>query len=336
MDAQNKKASLGQFFTKSDVWLKDHILQFILDSKMDIAYDPFAGAGDLLNVASKLGFSTVGLDIDASLGWQINDSLNSIPRCENAIIITNPPYLAKQSATRQKIDYSSYFIKFDYDDIYLIALENMVNSHDFVVAIIPESFLNSAFKHKHLLNSVTVLEENPFDDTENPVCVACFDGKYKGFDKISIYKNDDYLGTLDYFEDCRIVPTNKVNMSFNSKQGWLALRAIDSSKKDNPIKFCFKNELNYDWENKIKESSRHITLIDIDIGDIDKRAFIKEANKILNDLRLKTQDIILTPFKGNTKDGIRRRRLDFKLARGILERAYEKIKGESYEQLRLF
>ena len=336
MDGQNKKTTLGQFFTKSDVWLKDHILQFICDSKCEIAYDPFAGAGDLLKVAATIGLGTVGLDIDSTLGWQINDSLLSIPKCEGAIIITNPPYLAKQSATRQKIDYSLYFDKSDYDDVYLIALDNMLRAHKFVVAIIPESFLNSNFRQKQLLHSVTVLEENPFDDTENPVCVACFDGVIKSLEEVLIYKNNEYIGTLKFFEKCRLVPKNNLKVVFNSKQGWLALRAIDSSKKDNAIKFCFKNELNYDWENKIKMSSRHITLIDVDIEGINKKTFIDVANEILNDLRTKTKDIILTPFKGNTREGVRRRRLDFKLARAILESAFEKLKGDTYEQLRLF
>ena len=31
------------------------------------------------------------------------------------------------------------------------------------------------------------------------------------------------------------------------------------------------------------------------------------------------------PFKGNTKSGIRRRRLDFKLARAIMEEAYYNV-----------
>ena len=72
----NGKKHLGQYFTKRDIWLKENIREFILNSKCSIAYDPFAGSGDLLNVASELGFKeTVGLDIDDSLGWKHNNSL---------------------------------------------------------------------------------------------------------------------------------------------------------------------------------------------------------------------------------------------------------------------
>ena len=60
-----KKVIYGQFFTKEDVWLKEHVREFILSTGTSVAYDPFAGAGDLLNAAEKLGYKQLkGLDID--------------------------------------------------------------------------------------------------------------------------------------------------------------------------------------------------------------------------------------------------------------------------------
>ena len=136
---------LGQFFTKATSWLKPQVQQFILESRCNIAYDPFAGGGDLLLAAKEvLGFKeTIGLDIDESLKWKTNDSLINIPHIENSIIITNPPYIAKQSASRKKIDLSKYFLLTQYDDVYLLALDKMLEAQNKVVAIIPESFLNS-------------------------------------------------------------------------------------------------------------------------------------------------------------------------------------------------
>jgi len=55
----------------------------------------------------------------------------------------------------------------------------MLKSQNNVVAIIPETFINSNFKKKNYLHSITVLEENPFEDTDSPIIIACFDGKYK-------------------------------------------------------------------------------------------------------------------------------------------------------------
>ncbi|MBR5154455.1 MAG: hypothetical protein IKW58_01885 [Alphaproteobacteria bacterium] len=333
-----KKIELGQFFTKKDIWLKPQIKDFIINSNQTTAFDPFAGSGDLLNVAKDLGFtSTIGLDIDTTLQWQINDSLKHIPSYPNAIIITNPPYLAKQSASRKNINLSHYFNKTSYNDIYLIALDEMLKAQKYVVAIIPESFINSNYQQKSLLSSITILEENPFTDTDCPVCVACFDSIPKPLSEVKIYKNTQYINTLQNIERLRLSPSNNINIIFNDKQGWLGLRAIDSTNDKNFIQFSHKNEINYDFANRIKESSRHITLININIPENKKQALINASNELINKLRQDSADILLTPFKGNTKKGTRRRRLDFRLARAILEKSYQSImKDTPNEQFNLF
>lgn len=73
----------------------------------------------------------------------------------------------------------------------------------------------------------------------------------------------------------------------------------------------------------IKESSRLITLIEVNDADeafIDR--LIHSSNMILSDFRMSTKDVLLSPFKGNKKNGERRRRLDYRTARAILEDAY--------------
>lgn len=335
-----KKVILGQFFTRNDIWLRPHIERFILDSCCKVAYDPFAGNGDLLKVAEKLKLGIKGLDIDSTLGWNYNDSLISIPRVENGIIITNPPYISNYSAARKKVfsNIKHYFDSSTYDDIYLIALDRMLEAQEYVVAIIPETFINSSYRYKNRLYSITILEENPFTDTDTPVVVACFDGKIKSLEKVKVYKNDDFVGNLQFINNKRLEPTHIIPMNFNDKNGWLGLRAIDLTDPHNQIYFDYKDNIDYDWDNGIKVSSRLYSLIDIQIEDRYKNDLIKEANNILKELRKNTQDIILSPFKGNMKDGRRRRRLDFKTARAILENAYQSLNvGDNYEkQLGLF
>lgn len=324
-----KKIKLGQFFTIGSEWLKPQIKKFIKDSGSTIAYDPFAGEGHILNASHLYGIEkVVGLDIDESLGWRANDSLKNIPKIKNAIIITNPPYLAKQSASRKKMDLSEYFSQSIYDDLYLISLDRMLDAQKYVVAIIPESFINSSYKRKHLLYSITILEDNPFSDTDAPVCVVCFDGVAKNYNEIKIYKNDSYENDLEALESIRLVPKRNIKILFNDLKGWLGIRAVDGANDKTFIKFDFKENINYDWENKIKISSRHYTLVNIDIEEEKKSEFINECNKILNKIRKESSDTILTPFKGNTKKGIRRRRLDFRLARAIMENAFEIIYSE--------
>ncbi len=323
----SNKTKLGQFFTVNPLWLKDHIKDFIYQSKCNIIYDPFAGTGELLKATNLINdnFKTIGLDIDKQFGWEYNDSLESIPHIENAIIITNPPYLAKQSAARKKIDLSKYFVNTKYDDVYLLALEKMLNAQKYVVAIIPESFINSNFHNKNLLNSITVLEENPFLDTETPVCVVCFDGIVKDFKDIKIYKNNSLISDLSSVYKSRINPTNEIKIKFNDLSGWLGLRAVDSSNDNNKICFALKEDMKYDWEKNIKVSSRHITLINIDIPLDLRKIFIQKLNKKIQEIRNQSADLALTAFKGNTKNGIRRRRIDFKLVRAILEIVYKEF-----------
>ena len=322
-----KKRSLGQFFTSGDCWLRPHIKKFIAESGAGVAYDPFAGDGCLLrkvqgDVAEIR--RTVGLDIDKDLGWKWNDSLENIPHLDDAIIITNPPYISNYSARRKHINESleKYFSKTEYDDVYLLALDKMLAAQEFVVAIIPETFINSPYKQKSRLKSITILEENPFSDTDTPVAVVCFDGREKGFSEIAVYKDSDYICTLKEVEESRLKPSNTVEMRFNDPDGWLAVRCVDTTNPDDMLRFAFKQDINYNWVKGIKTSSRLLTLIDIDVPVGKRVAMIEECNRILREIREKSHDIILSPFKGNMKNGVRRRRLDFMTCRAIVEKAY--------------
>ena len=324
------KKTLGQFFTEESCWLRPQVVEFIKNSCCKIAYDPFAGTGCLFDPVTNSIPSIskcVGLDIDAKLGWPVNDSLVEIPSEDNAIIITNPPYISNYSASRKKIGdtLKKYFDMTDYDDVYLLALDKMLAAQRYVVAIIPETFINSSYRQKELLHSLTILEENPFNDTDTPVVVACFDSIKKSFDRIKIYKDSRYECTLGEVESCRLVPDGLVKFKFNDPDGWLGVRCVDATNPNFRLKFDFKNNIDYDWEKGIKVSSRLFTLISIDVEAEERQMFIDECNTMLEEIRTKSHDIILSPFKGNMKNGSRRRRLDFQTCRAIIEQAYKKV-----------
>ena len=134
----------------------------------------------------------------------------------------------------------------------------------------------------------------------------------------------------------RLVPKKNVDMVFNDKSGWLGVRCVDNTNPKDKLKFDFKENIDYDWENGIKVSSRLLTLINIDIPEELRQNFIDECNNILNSTREQTDDIIFSPFKGNMKNGVRRRRLDFYTCRAIIERAFFKVMGATNEkQLRI-
>lgn len=334
MNMITKKRSLGQFFTKNDFWLKDHILEFVKSTGATIAIDPFAGEGDLLKAARKIGLKkTKGFDIDSNLKWEINDSLLMVPKIDKSITITNPPYLTNYSAKRKGIydNVKKYFDICSYDDIYQLAIEKCL-INDFGVMIIPETFINSKFPKDRLV-SITIIEDQLFNDTENPICAICFDNRSKLFDKINIYKNNKLLGSLEYFEKMRRIPHKNIYMRFNSPQGQIALRAVDTTDPQRPISFMKPEEIDYDISD-IKQSSRLITVIELDAKNDTIDKIIAYSNNSLFDFRKKTYDVLLSPFKGNKRNGERRRRLDYITARAILEDAYEFASSDT--KLKLF
>lgn len=288
---------------------------------MKVAYDPFAGSGDMIRTIRPLMPTAVGLDVDKTFGWQYNDSLVNIPHIDNAVIVTNPPYLAKNSAKGRGLlrHVSKYFSMTKYNDLYLLALERMLDAQDYVVAIVPETFLNSSFPKDRLV-SITILERNPFSDTEIPVCIVCFGPASN--QNAKIYKDNKYVTTLYTLRKHILIPSRKLKMAFNVPNGNVGLRSIDGVNQANRIKFMLPEQLNYDVST-IKITSRMITVIKIPSLPAHKvDAFVAICNKLLEEYRQVTNDLLLSPFKNNTSAGIRRRRLDFKTARSIMERAY--------------
>jgi hypothetical protein len=73
----------------------------------------------------------------------------------------------------------------------------------------------------------------------------------------------------------------------------------------------------------IKVSSRAITRISVDVNIKNLDKYLMIANKLLVEFRINTHDVFFTSFKGIREDGQYRRRLDFRLARGILDLAFE-------------
>jgi hypothetical protein len=58
-----------------------------------------------------------------------------------------------------------------------------------------------------------------------------------------------------------------------------------------------------------------------ELTDKEVSKVISKANSILGQIRIDSGDLVLAPFKGNDRNGRRRRRLDYTLARRILNLA---------------
>ncbi|MFZ3044221.1 MAG: hypothetical protein WA058_03920 [Minisyncoccia bacterium] len=323
MGEHEKKKILGQYNTTSSKWLLPQIIDFIEAADPSIVVDPFAGDGHLLDaVKSVFKVRTSGLDIDAKKGWIKNDSLIGVPRYSKGLILTNPPYLSNYSAKRKGLysNVSKYFeSNLKHDDLYRIALDACLEKNNYVIAIIPETYINSSYT-KERAQIITIIEDSLFEDTETPVCIVCF-GPRKSQKGAKIYIGERFVGFFDNLLQKKISPTNVFPIRFNDSKGKIGLRAIDMPNPSKRISFLTREELGYDMD-KIKVSSRLITFISIPTAFRDKTSsVIERANEILSVYRKETHDVLLSPFKGNNKEDLRRRRLDYSTARGILETA---------------
>lgn len=317
MEQNNFKKQLGQYFTKNNVWLNDNLLSFIKSKNINTIVDPFAGGGDLLT-PFKQSYEILGYDIDPNLGWPVNDSLKNIKKISNSLCLTNPPYMAKTTTKRFKVSANyKYFLDYpEYTDLYLIALHQCIKSFDYIAAIIPETFISSKF-FKNNLHSITILENNPFKDTDFPT-VLCIWDKTTIFNDIKIFNHDEFIGYYkNILENIPSNDNNIVDIKFNCVYGQIGLIGIDGGKEGQYIRFCNKEEIKVE---EIKNSSRLRTriFIDVDLNDQQIKNLIKYLNNYLQTLRQKTRDVVLSPFKGNNSLGKRRRRLDYKTAEKII------------------
>jgi hypothetical protein len=327
-----KKVSLGSFYTTQSGWLTPEVIKFLekaLKESKGFLLDPFAGDGHLLKAIgqdkrlSKKVVKASGFDIQGQT-WPRNDSLLKIPNKDRAVIVTNPPYLANHSAKRKGVSslVAKYFDRSTQKNLYMIALENCLASSDYVVAIIPETFLLSSFP-KQRLELAVVIQTELFGDTDAPALVACFGKEERA--SAHIFKGNQSIGQLEKILALRASTGPRQRIVFNDPNGRIGLRAVDGSDGNSPIEFLSAESFDYPAESVVV-SSRLMTYLEIpELASSDIPKVISAANRVLNRIRDASGDLVLAPFKGNDRSGKRRRRLDYALARGILNQAVQEL-----------
>ena len=327
VDIDISKVSLGSFYTTKSAWLTREVRAFLekaLAESKGHLLDPFAGDGHLLEaiksdpVLGRLVSQATGFDIQSDL-FPVNDSLLEIPNPQRAVIVTNPPYLANHSAKRKGVDQlvAKYFAGSTQKNLYRIALEKALDSADYVVAIIPETFLLSTFP-KHRLELAVVIQDSLFGDTDAPALVACFT-KERCADA-HIFTGKQSIGNLRAILALRESTAPKHPIVFNDPNGRIGLRAVDGSDGKTPIAFVAARDFGYPSDS-VAVSSRLMTYLEVPgVADEEISELISKANGMLASIRMRSGDLVLAPFKGNNKAGKRRRRLDYALARRILNK----------------
>lgn len=172
------KITHGQFYTVKNpfdsILFKEWLENYAKCDKRITFLEPFAGSGNIPNMIKALGFDNKWQCYDlypnnnANIKVTKKDTLKKYPEGYK-IVITNPPYLAKNSSTRKDVE----FPEEAKGDLYLHALYIMLKHSEFIACIIPLSFMQKNLFHDRLI-AIDIITYSLFEDTECPVCVAYF------------------------------------------------------------------------------------------------------------------------------------------------------------------
>lgn len=317
----------GQFFTITNPFYHQLFfkwLELIPNVNKQKFLEPFCGTNNITIMLEEFGlYNEWGcFDFDKTVlennqndkhEITIRDTLNDFPVGYD-VAITNPPYLAKNSATRSGLT----FPQTHYDDLYKLSLDRMLEHCSYVAAIVPESFITQGLFHNRLFGVVS-LNCKMFTDTDCPVCLALF---VPDSDDFAMYVGETEVGYYKKVKEYLILPKSSAVMSFNNVDGQVGIIAIDNTVNDS-IAFVKASAIS---AYKVKPTSRALTRVKVETT-ISEDVLIAECNKILKAFRSNTSDMFLTSFKGLRKDGRYRRRLDYKTVRKIIDLAIENIEG---------
>ena len=308
----DSKRSNGQYFTARNPFRCPAFLAWAerLDLPRQRILEPFAGANDIIRSLQDLELCTDFASYDirpAHDQVRPRDTLREFPS-GFAVCVTNPPWLARNSATRRGLPFPDC----RYDNMYKHCLELCLRNCAHVAALLPASFLQSGL-FRHRLQAYVLLHAPLFRDTENPVCLALF-GSGTSADA-DIHYDNEFIGTLTALEQHCPRGNRDRHVRFNDPAGALGFVSFDNTR-GRSIRFCPADEI---AEHEIKVSSRFITRISGDLGDVSK--LVVRLNGMLDEYRDATRDLFLTPFKGIRDDGQYRRRMFFSQARRFVDAA---------------
>lgn len=328
----DEKRASGRYYTRGNPFQLEPFQLWAKVSNLEqqTVLEPFAGAKNipkLINTAHLQCRDWAFFDIKPGAeGIAQRDTLADFPK-GFSVCITNPPWLARNSATRRGLPFPEAT---RYDDLYKYALEQCLAHCGWVAAIIPEAFIRSGLFLKRLQDFISLVPRREskaeqgnekrdtsymFEDTKHPVGLALF--APDATPDIRIWRNNQFLGTMRELRGHLPQPSSNRDIVFNDPQGNLGLIAIDNTVSAS-IRFCPAEELK---DYPIRVHCRSITKIGVPwCVDIDI------LNTRLATIREKTHDVFLTAFKGIRRDGHYRRRLDWALTRAIVDAQHLQLK----------
>jgi len=312
----DEKRALGSFYTMGNPFVHTGFREWMRTVPKDAVFlEPFAGSGQILKLMETAGFRRdwALYDVDESVeGVHHQDTIKQFPSGYR-VTITNPPYLSYHFAKRKGLDVTKDDFR-GYSSLYLTAIGEALAHSEWVACIIPESFATSGLFTERLRHLISLPDDDMFDDTDMPTCLALW-GPKRSRD-FKVWRCSEYLGKASELLHPLETTECASRVSFNRLDGQVGLKAIDGTK-DASIVF---GQPGLCPDDKVKVSGRLLSRIHIE-NLANATAVCATANELLADWRLRTADFALTAFKGTREDGMFRRRLDFANARALLSQA---------------
>lgn len=323
MEKMEKKVKYGQFYTKKSNYIIGNLIKDLDPNKKVV--EPFCGEGDLLIFNNECEL----YDIDPKIENTIErDTLKNPLDYTNKLVVTNPPFLAKNK-NKDKSIYDLYKV----NDLYKASIKSIL-SCDGGILIIPLNFLcdedktirNLFFERFEIIN-INIFEETVFDDTSYTVCSFSFRVKEEPSDEVIIKplilpKNKYEEYTLKKDNGWRIGSTffdltkNQKNIGISrlttdgEPNSNIYLKAIDSGTQEGRISLSYNENHHYG----IQSDRSFATIVTDKIySKKEQLIIINEFNRIIEHYRGKYNSLFLTNFRNSTKL-YSRKRISFNVA----------------------
>ena len=266
----NNKKEYSQFYSTNTEELFQNIIN-LFSKELNLnnyfnnipIIEPCCGQGDLINFLKSKGLNNFELyDIDPKYINTIKqDTILNKPDYNNKIVITNPPYAAKNKLTKQQKDLYKGYLN-DVDDLYQIYIKQVINSNVLLgILILPINFLFSEsnklrkeFIQKYQIIYANLFEKKIFDDTTSAICVIYF--------RLRQPDNNKYIFSANLI---RKNENKKIKLEFSKRNNYCYGYEVYNEKYDDFVKLSrYDKEIKSDKNTDNKKYLTHIKVLTLD------------------------------------------------------------------------
>ena len=336
------KKDKGQFYTTQSSYILEG---FTIPTDARCIMEPFAVKGYLIDWVKQCStLSIEAYDIQPKRDdIQQRDTLQDPPNYENAWILTNPPYLARNKSQNKQL-----YDQYDTNDLYKCFLSSVVKQENCRggIVIIPSGFFFSSrdldvrcrhdFMKLYRITKVKFFEETVFDDTSTTIVAFSFERSL-----IELTEQNVEWETLPTKEK-KVFSMTSANqwivggeiyrlpipegviirrhvegqaLKENEQQTFITLNALDSGPMDGRIKLTYQTDYVY----PAKDCSRTYATLRIrgmNLSEEQQVYLCEQFNAYIERKRTETWSLFLPQFRESKEYA--RKRIPFELAYLIL------------------